>query len=190
MRNVIIFLALAVCLIMAGCKGNQKGKEHFSKKEAELIDIYNVADSIYYIEGRIDTAAFGLFVRKAMEFAKQHPDDKIAPEMLYRAGIGSMILAKAAPNQDEMAKNAKTALSIFHTFQDKYPNDEQAKYCYYQRGIIYDDIIGDVRSAEDEFRDFIHLYPNDSLAPQLQQYLKIMGKSEEEIMAAIEQMGN
>ena len=76
-------------------------------------------------------------------------------------------------------------MAIFHKFQDQYPNDEQTKYCYYQRGIVYDDILGDYRSAEDEFRDFIHLYPNDSLAPQLEQYLKIMGKTESEIEVAL-----
>ena len=66
-----------------------------------------------------------------------------------------------------------------------HPDHEQARMCYYQRGIVYDDILQDHRSAEEEFRDFIHLYPDDPLTPQLKQYLSLMGKSEKEIEQAL-----
>lgn len=183
----VAVLIVAAILLLAACHSRNGGSKRtaFNKKQTELLDLYHIADSIYYKEGRIDTAAFAQFIRSAVPYAEAHPNDTIAPEMLYRAGIGSMILAKAANSPEETAQWAKEAIRIFRTFQDTYPDHEQTRMCYYQRGIVYDDILEDHRSAEEEFRDFIHLYPDDPIAPQLEQYLKIMGKSEAEIEAAL-----
>lgn len=180
-------LLLAAILLLAGCHSRNGGGKHaaFNKRQRSLLELYQTADSIYYKEGRIDTAAFAQFIRSAIPYSAAHPHDTIAPEMLYRAGIGSMILAKAATTPEETAQWAKEALSIFRSFQETYPDHEQARMCYYQRGIVYDDILQDHRSAEEEFRDFIHLYPDDPLTPQLKQYLSLMGKSEKEIEQAL-----
>ncbi|MCQ2284075.1 MAG: hypothetical protein MJZ57_04150 [Bacteroidales bacterium] len=177
------FLLIAFCIVaFTAChKGNHKSSLGSKNDQKELLELYQHADSLYYKCGRIDTTAFAQFIQKAQAFADAHPKDAKAPEMLYRAGIGSMILAKAAPNREQTAKYAKIGLSIFYKFQETYPNDEHAKYCYYQRGVIYDDILGDWRSAEDQFRDFVNRYPNDSLAPQLEQYIKLLGKTESQI---------
>lgn len=180
MNKHYIFLIFSIILLVSchNKNGNSKVK---NSDQQELDRLYHHADSLFYKCGRIDTAAFGQFIRKAQTFAEAYPLDAKAPEMLYRAGIGSMILAKAATNREETAEHAKTALAIFYKFQDQYPDDEHAKYCYYQRGIIYDDILGDWRSAEDQFRDFVNRYPDDSLATQLAQYIKLLGKNEEQI---------
>ncbi len=105
----------------------------------------------------------------------------LAPDMLYRAGVGSMILAKSAKNPEFRARYAKRALAIFNRFQELFPAHEQARLCYWQRAIVYDDILGDWRSAESEYRDFIIRFPNDSLTPVFQQYLTLLGKSESEL---------
>ncbi len=168
---------------MVSCGGK---KETTSKKEVQqetdsLLAAYHYSDSLYAACGRIDSAAFNAFITRAMAFAEAHPQDTLAPGMLYRAGIGSMILAKSAHSAESRADNAKRALSIFRQFQEQYPEHEQARLCYWQRAIVYDDILGDWRSAETEYRDFINRYPNDSLTPVFQQYLTILGKSENEV---------
>ncbi|MCQ2276959.1 MAG: hypothetical protein MJZ87_08465 [Bacteroidales bacterium] len=184
MKNFVTYILVIVfSLTIVGChhSDNKNGKRRFGQKQAELLDLYNSADSIYYQQHRIDTAVFGRFIRKAVDFAAKYPKDEISSDMLYRAGVGSMILAKAAPDRERTAEYAKQAIAIFNTYQKQYPDGEKAEFCYYQRGIIYDDILGDIRSAEDEFRDFINRNPNDSLTPQLQQYIKLLGMSEKEL---------
>ena len=184
MKQVITITIAA--LLLAACGGP---KERTEQKSAQLeadsmLAAYHYSDSIYAACGRIDTAAFGEFITRAVAFAEAHPQDTLAPDMLYRAGIGSMILAKSADragNVSARARNAKQALAIFHQFQDQYPDHDQARLCYWQRAIVYDDILGDWRSAESEYRDFINRYPNDSLTPVFQQYLTLLGKSESEL---------
>lgn len=181
MKQVITITIAA--LLLAACGGP---KERAAKKSAQLeadsmLAAYHYSDSIYAVCGRIDTAAFGEFITRAVAFAEAHPQDTLAPDMLYRAGIGSMILAKSAHNTVSRAENSKQALAIFNQFQEQFPDHPQARLCYWQRAIVYDDILGDWRSAESEYRDFINRYPNDSLTPVFQQYLTLLGKSESEL---------
>ena len=146
-----------------------------------MLTAYHYADSLYASCRRIDTLAFQNFISRAVAYAEKHPGDSLAADMLFRAGVGSMILAKSAETAEYRATNAKRALAIFNQFQEQFPEHENARLCYWQRAIVYDDILGDWRSAESEYRDFINRFPNDSLTPVFQQYLTILGKSETEI---------
>lgn len=176
-----IFL-LAIAVLLGACHNKQGGeKKKFGSKQKDIITLYNMADSIYYKEGRIDSLAFLRFIDKAVAFAKDYPKDEISPDMLYRAGIGAMIIAKAAETKEQRATYCKKAIAIFNQFQETYPKHEKYKYCYYQRGIIYDDILGDTNSAEDQYREFINRYPDDPVAQELKEYIKMLGKSDEEI---------
>lgn len=184
MKQVITITIAA--LLLAACGGpKERAKQKSAQLEADsMLAAYHYSDSIYAVCGRIDTTAFNDFIVRATAFAEAHPQDTLAPSMLYRAGVGSMILAKSADrtgNVEARARNAKRALAIFNQFQENYPDLEQARLCYWQRAIVYDDILGDWRSAESEYRDFINRYPNDSLTPVFQQYLTLLGKSEAEL---------
>ena len=169
---------------MASCGGNRDEKAQMKAECDSMLTAYHHADSLYAACGRIDTLAFQNFISRAIAYAEKHPGDSLAADMLFRAGVGSMILAKSADkagNVNARARNAKVALAIFHQFQDDFPNHDQAKLCYWQRAIVYDDILGDWRSAEIEYRDFINRYPNDSLTPVFLQYLTLLGKTDAEI---------
>jgi tetratricopeptide (TPR) repeat protein len=170
---------------LASCHGGKRAEQRKARQEADsLMAAYQHSDSLYALCGRIDTTAFNDFITKAMAFVEAHPQDTLAPGMLYRAGVGSMILAKSADRNGDVAaraRNAKRALAIFNQFQEQYPEHDQARLCYWQRAIVYDDILGDWRSAESEYRDFINRYPNDSLTPVFQQYITLLGKSETEL---------
>ncbi|MBO7491703.1 MAG: tetratricopeptide repeat protein [Bacteroidales bacterium] len=182
MRRYTILLLCALLVAGYSChrKTQNPGDSGKSVEMSAMLSEYHHADSLYHL-GIIDTGAFNRFIRSAMSFAEQDSQKEVAADMLYKAGIGSMILAKSAVTRDETARYAKQALKIFYDFQEKYPEHENAKYCYYQRGIIYDDILGDYTSAQDQYRDFVNRYPNDSLAVQLSDYLKILGKDERQL---------
>ncbi len=182
-RTTSILITAAV--LFASCGGGSSREKAQAKAECDsMLTAYHYADSLYAACGRIDTLAFQDFIERATAYAEKHPGDSLAADMLFRAGVGSMIMAKSADksgNVEARARNCKRALAIFHQFQDDFPDHPQAKLCYWQRAIVYDDILGDWRSAEIEYRDFINRYPNDSLTPVFQQYITLLGKSESEI---------
>ena len=186
LSHILLFVAaILLCTSCHNGSSEQGGKKRFGQKQRDVVDLYNMADSVYHFGGHADTALFGRFIRKAVDFATAYPKDEISPEMLYRAGVGSMILAKSATDRVHTAQYAKQAIAIFNQYQEQYPKGDKAELCYYQRGIIYDDILGDTRSAENEYRDYINRNPGDSLSAQLEQYIKLLGKSEGEIEEAL-----
>lgn len=169
-------------VLLCSCNNARQSADKVSEAErSALEDSYRHADSLYRLRGRIDTAAFLSFVRQTTDYVAAHPGDTISPEMLYRAGVASMILAKSAKSDAFRAGNAKKALAIFNDFQQLYPDNPSARYCYWQRAIVYEDILGDWRSAESEYRDFINRYPDDSLTPGFVQYITLLGKDSEEL---------
>ena len=175
---------LIAAILLTACSGKRAEQKAAQMESDSLLAAYHYSDSLYAVCGVIDTTAFGDFIERAPAFAEKHPDDTLAPGLLYRAGVGSMILAKSADrkgNVEARARNAKRALAIFNQFQEQYPELDQARLCYWQRAIVYDDILGDWRSAESEYRDFINRYPNDSLTPVFQQYLTLLGKTESQL---------
>lgn len=187
----VLFMACLIAAAAAGCRNKQhnRGAENEKAAQDELAASYNRADSIYHFSGRIDTAAFNDFTAKALQFAHDFPHDTLAPGMLYRAGTAFMIMAKNAGSRPETARYAKQALQTFSDLQEKYPDDDNYRYCFWQRAIIYDDILGDFNSAEAEYRDFINRYPDDELTPQFRQYIELMGKSEEELDSLLDDKG-
>ena len=177
----IITIATAALLLAACGNGKRTEQQALQLETDSLLAAYHYSDSLFAACGRIDTAAFGDFITRAQAFAEAHPQDTLAPDMLYRAGVGSMILAKAATTKVDRGENSKRALAIFRRFQELFPDHPQERLCYWQRAIVYDDILGDWRSAESEYRDFITRYPDDPLTPQFRDYLELLGKSESEI---------
>lgn len=185
-RILLPILLISIGVLSGACHSKKDGeKKRFGSKQKDIIQLYNMADSIYYKEGRIDTTAFLRFIDKAVEFARDYPNDEISPDMLYRAGIGAMTIAKVAETKAQRATYCKKAISIFNQFQETYPNHENYKNCFYQRAVIYDDILGDYNSAEDQYREFINRYPDDPKTPELKEYIKMLGKSDEEIWEMI-----
>ena len=187
LSSILLLTITIAALLLAACSTRKERAEQKSTQlEADsMMAAYHYSDSIYAVCGRIDTTAFNDFIVRAQAFAEAHPQDTLAPGMLYRAGVGSMILAKSADRDGNMAaraRNAKRALAIFNQFQEQYPDLDQARLCYWQRAIVYDDILGDWRSAESEYRDFITRYPDDPLTPQFRDYLELLGKSESELL--------
>ncbi|MEG1556508.1 MAG: hypothetical protein RR356_07280 [Bacteroidales bacterium] len=179
-----IFYIAAFLFLFISCKNEQKNSSNSikirGKEQSELLYTYHKADSLYYI-GIIDTNLFNLFIEQTLSFSGNFPEDPIAPDMLSKAGVATMILAKSSTNRKQSLEYAKKGLDIFNKIQKIYPEYESVKNCYINRAIIYDDIIGDYPSAEYEYRDFIHRYPNDTLTESIKNYLPFLGRSTDEI---------
>jgi len=187
MKKCLYFLFVLSILISSSCKSKQESNpiEEKSKMQSELIQSYLSADSIYKM-GVVNIPIMTTFVDNAQKFAAAYPEESIAPEYLFKAGVLSMTLARSAQNKEDIAKYAQKALDIFNSIQKVYPEYEGVRNCIFYRGTTYDDILHDYKSAEIEFRDYIHKYPQDSISSILKDYLvNGIGKSPDEIAADI-----
>ena len=192
MRKLLLFLCLALLLLSCDPTKNQTVNtvQNESAEQAELLLIYNKADSLHK-QSVINQELFDEFITKAIKFYDSHPENEITPDMLFKAGVACMILAKNEaimpdPNTEIVDNYAHKGLNIFEKIQATYPDYEGLRNCYMNRAIIYDDILHQYLSAEYEFREFLHKYPDDSACENIRAYLQVLGKSDEEIMAAIE----
>ena len=175
-----------VAVLFCACNKAKKGTGLTEKtqNQSELVQMFQQCDSLYML-GTPDTVQMCLFVDKAVEFADAFPEEVIAPELLMRAGETCIRLAEYADQRPLKIKYAKQALDIYNKVQKVYPDYSDLKMCYFNRGVVYDDILQDYESAKFEYSDFIHKYPDDSLSVQLKIYIQYLGKSPEELMKAM-----
>lgn len=192
MRNFLYFVCLSLLFLSCNSKDNSvKSVQEESLDQTELLQSYNKADSLYQ-QSIINQELFDSFITKAVKFADYYPENEITPDILSKAGVACMILAKNEsmsqhPDEETVNKYAQQGISIFEKIQATYPDYEGIKNCYLNRAFIYDDILHKYLDAEYEYREFLHKYPDDSACENIRAYLQVLGKSEEEIMAAIEQ---
>ncbi len=179
----ILYLCFIAGVLFFACHRENKGGNLTEKTQgqSELVQMFQQCDSLYKI-GTPDTVKMCLFVEKAVEFAEAFPEEVISPELLMRAGETCIRLAEYADQKPLKIKYAKQALDIYNKVQKVYPDYPDLKMCYFNRGVVYDDILQDYESAKFEYSDFIHKYPDDSLSVQLKVYIQYLGKSPEEIM--------
>ena len=192
MRKLLYFLCLPLLLLACNTSPEQSANDIQTKgaDQAELLQTYNKADSLYQ-QGIISRELFDDFITHTIKFADTYPENEITPDMLSKAGVACMILAKNCsmeqyPDQEVIEAYARKGLSIFEKIQATYPDYEGVRNCYLNRAIIYDDILHKYLDAEYEYREFLHKYPDDSACENIRTYLRVLGKSDEEIMAEIE----
>ena len=191
MRKLLYILCFAT--LLCSCNKSkfqeQNTVQEESEGQTELMQAYDKADSLYQL-GIINQELFEDFIDQAIKFADTHPENGIIPDMLSKAGVACMILAKNSsmeqyPNKEYVEEYASKGISIFEKIQATYPDYEGVKNCYLNRAFIYDDILHKYLDAEYEYREFLHKYPDDIACENIRAYLQVLGKSEEEIYAEI-----
>jgi len=190
MKKISIIVLMALLLWSCNNGNDEKNElEVKAKEHATLIRNFHTIDSLYQV-GVTDTTALLQFIKDAGDFANVYPEDDSAPELLVQAGILGMRLAQEDTNKIKRAEYAKNAIDLFDRVVKVYPDHESVKYCYWWKGIIYNEILKMYPSAENEYREFLHKFPNDSLATTVKFSLENIGKTAPEIMAEIENNGN
>lgn len=187
MKRIIYFLSMVFLLV--SCTENSKNTtlEEKGRAQSALLLSFQKADSLRQT-GAMNIELYKRFIDQAVAFYEEYPEESITPEMLQNAGVSSMTVAKFikefnAEDESGIVEYAKKGIEIFDLIQKVYPDYEGAKKAYLNRGIIYDDILGDYKSAEYEYMEYITKYPHDSISVNLRYYIQYLGKTPEEIIA-------
>jgi len=184
-----IWIAIFIMVFGTSCLRNAGNKllQEKGKSQATVLQLLQQMDSLEGL-GEFDPAIAKDYIDKAEEFENAYPEDPMSAELLYKAGLVAMTVAKASNNNAETELYAQKALSIFDDIQKVYPEFNGIKHCILNKGIIYDDILHDYRNAEAVYKAFIARYPSDTMAINIESYLQHLGKSPEEIIAEFERI--
>ncbi|MCQ2287011.1 MAG: hypothetical protein MJZ76_09115 [Bacteroidales bacterium] len=169
-----------IVFILASC-GHRQSQENIVDQSDLLMNAHTI-DSIYATTGVIDEKGTNKLVNEVLAFAKAHPTDEATPELLAKAGGYCMRLANATSDEAKRAKYSEQAIDIFDSIIAVYPEHPVVKYCYWWKGIIYEDILQMLSSAENEYREFLHRFPDDTLAISIRYSLEHLGDKTPEVV--------
>jgi len=189
MKQKAFFLSTFILLIFAISCHRESGNvllQQKGKLQTTVIQLLQQIDSLGIL-GEYNVTIAKDYILKAEEFSREYPEDPMSAELLYKAGLISMTVAKFSGNPEDTEFYSHKTLNIFDDIQRVYPDYANIKNCMLNKGVVYDDILHDYENAEIHYKEFIARYPTDSLAINIEAYLQYLGKSPEEI---IKQFGN
>ena len=179
MKKNIILALCALCL--TACTEKRDSIQNI-EDQTHLVKSAQVIDSVYATTGMMNDAEVRRFVDSALEFADSNPADETAPELLAKAGGYCMRMANVTSDKELRAEYSKQAINIFDKIIVIYPDNPIVKYCYWWKGIIYEDILQMLPSAENEYREFLHKFPDDTLAVSIKYSLEHLGETTSEVL--------
>ena len=163
--KTLIILTLTV-VIFTAC-GNKKDK---------------AAQNIKQMEEVLLKDSTGLDLKKAKEiteayiaFADEYPKDTLAPVFLFKAADISMNISK--PEQ---------AVNLFNRVLKDYPDFRRAPDCIFMKAFLYENIMKNLKKAEEFYKEFIQKYPSHDLADDAQMSIDNLGKTPEQLIAEFE----
>lgn len=188
-----LFIALLFFMACKDQPSNNNTFEELGKVQSSIIYSYKTVDSLLY-QGVVDVPQYDAFIQEAIAFYEKYPEESLAPDMLNNAVNMSRVLAdyyKYVDDEDRLVfvkKYGSQAIELCEKIIKVYPDYESLNIVYLNKAIIYDDIFGDKESAEMEYREYLHKFPNDPAGESYKELLdsKQAGKSAEEIYAGFE----
>ena len=182
-QKLFTWFAIFLFIICVCCsrESNNTPLQQKGKSQSSVLQLLQQIDSLNDL-GEYNSVIVKDYITNAEMFCNAYPEDPLAAEFLYKAGLMAMTLAKATDSLEETELYSQKALTIFDNILMIYPDFNGVKNCILNKGVIYDDILHDYENAEIIYSEFIASYPTDTLAINLESYLKYLGKSPEEII--------
>ncbi|MDR2979566.1 MAG: hypothetical protein LBV02_03885 [Bacteroidales bacterium] len=189
MKKYISLSILAILFIACNDKSTTNNSfEKLSKTQSSIAHSFKTIDSLWN-QGVVNVDQFDRFISEALAFYEKYPEESLSPDMLNNAANLSLTLAnyyKQLDNDESpsnMAKYANQAITLYDLIIKVYPDYKHLSAVYLNKAILYDDILGDKASAEQEYREYLHKFPNDPANESFGDYLQndLIGKSAEEI---------
>jgi hypothetical protein len=182
--KLLIVFSIFIMIFGTSCSKTSDNKllHEKGKSQTTVLQLLQQIDSLNAL-GAFNAQVAKDFITTARTFSTEYPEDQMSAEFLYKAALMAMTVAKVSQNTEEKELYCQTALTIFDDIQKVYPEFSGIKNCIINKGVIYDDILHDYDNAEMYYRIYIAAYPTDTMAINLESYLRYLGKSPDEIMA-------
>ncbi|OAV45488.1 tol-pal system YbgF family protein [Lewinella sp. 4G2] len=139
-----------------------------------LIDNYAMVSDAK--TGRIDQRNSQQFVDLADRFAKKVAGDTIAALPLYKSAEVYQAL-----------NDFPAAAAVFERIHKDYPSFSKSGEALFMLAFTYDENLKEFDKARAAYEQFIAQYPENTFADDAAMLIKNLGKSDEEILRALEQ---
>lgn len=123
----------------------------------------------------IDNSKATELVNLYAQYFKEFPQDSVSAKMLFKEAEILMNI-----------NSPKEAVSVIDTLIHYFPNDRLIPQAMHLKGFIYDDKLHSPEMARIAFEELIKRFPDHALSKNASDYIKILGKSPEEIIREFE----
>jgi outer membrane protein assembly factor BamD (BamD/ComL family) len=109
-------------------------------------------------------------------YVHDYPEDSLAPEFMFKK---AQILMNT--------QRAKNAVQVLDTLIEQYPETPLLPQAMHLQAFIWDDKLGSSEMARISFERLIKRFPEHELSKNAQDYLQLIGLSDEEIIKRFQQ---
>ncbi|HLF64221.1 MAG TPA: tetratricopeptide repeat protein [Saprospiraceae bacterium] len=119
--------------------------------------------------------------------ARQYVDVCEAYALVYHGTDQAVeYLHKASETARTLRSTAK-ALAIYEWILRGYPDHKRSAQALFLKGFTYDNDLKDFETAKTVYTEFLRKYPNDEFASSAQFLLENLGKSDDELLKALQE---
>ena len=180
--KLIVVVMLAFVMLACGGNGNKdvqsenkEQKEQKEQKEITSEDLKKVETSLTDERGALNKEAAQAAVEQYCKFLEQNPDDKTAPEWLFKA----MQLEVSLGESDK-------AINLTDKLVKDYPEYENVPVALFMLATnVYDAQLHDLGKAHATFERVIKDYPDTQWASDAKVMIGMLGMTEDEMLAKI-----
>ncbi len=162
-----IVLIITVLIVVTGCQ---------SPRSKAVKNIENFETSIFDQNGMVDRTKVGELIDLYIGFADNFSADTLAPIYLFKAA--------------DMAMNTNRSLQAIQLYEriiEQYSGYAKAPEALFLQGYVYENNLNRLDKAEEIYKKFIELYPDNDFADDAEVSLQYLGKTPEELIEIFQQ---
>jgi tetratricopeptide (TPR) repeat protein len=156
-----------------------------------------VRDSILSEPGDLAAEIDSLRMRIYNERTNRY-DNQVSNEFIGACEMYGLLLPKAPRSPDLLYDAARTAgyirsfpkaVELYDWVYRRYPDFQRNSQALFMMAFTYDNEMKNLEKAKELYLEFVQKFPDDDFADDVQVLLQNLGKSEEEILKALQQGG-
>ena len=167
-RSFFYITFVATILFLASCQSSRT-------KAVKLVQ--TMEDSVFGSTGAIDRVKVGELIDLYINFADKFSKDSLAPVYLFKAADMAMNTGRSLE-----------AIQLYERILDNYSEYSKAPEALFLMGYVYENNLGELAKAEEIYKKFLELYPDNDFADDAEISLKYLGKSPEELIEIFQQL--
>lgn len=183
MRTIYSFTMALLLTTLVGCGGteNAEGADGTDNKPASKAELTATIEKmenelVHEKSLEIDIDKAQLIVGYYKEYADRFPEEKIAPDYLFKAarvliGLGSY----------------QQAISYFERIKAHFPAYEKRGDAQFFIGFVFDEHLDQQGKAKENYEIFIEKYPTHNMVDDAQALIEKLGMSDEEWLQMVQE---